>query len=113
MMLCCTTVSRGGFVRIMPPARYFKQFGLQVTKTPSARFEHRGGESRAARHWEWRALQGSPEQGPDPWTGSTASGSTWQAKGKGTDKGKGKGKDKGTGKGKEKGTGQGKWQWSW
>ena len=92
----------------MPSARYFKQFGLQPTKTPSARFAHRGGESRAARRWEWRALQGPPDEEAGPWTGSSGSGSTWQVKGKGTDTGTGKGKDKGTGKGKEKGKGQGK-----
>ena len=80
----------------MPSARYFKQFGLEPSKTASARFAHRGGESRAARHWEWRALSGPPDEEADPGTG------------KGKDKGTGKGKEKGKGQGQEKGKGQGK-----
>ena len=94
--LVCKAV--GVVVLLHHPGRYFKQLGLKPTQQPSARFDYRAGESRAARRWEWQALRGQ--------------GGGSEPKEEGQDRASGKGKERGAGKGKHQESSQGRDQWS-
>ena len=95
----CKAVGVG--VLLHHPGRYFKEFGLQPTKQPSARFAWRSGESRAARRWEWEALQGQ------------AGGSEPSEEGQDPASGKGKGRRAGKGKHQESSQGWDQWSGQW